>query len=101
LRAGSEVALADAGARQRARAFGLETPRRDGAVVIFDVHEQPRVRIRVLKFFDGARDGDFFLIVEHDRRVMSERRRRQQHSQPKYACQSFPHRQLLTGHLAQ
>src|SRR5688572_31194211 len=34
LRARREVALANAGARQRARAFGLEPPRRDVALVV-------------------------------------------------------------------
>src|SRR6185295_18689035 len=39
LRAGLQIALADARARQRARTFGFETPGRDFAVVTFYIVE--------------------------------------------------------------
>src|SRR6188474_1094711 len=48
LRAGCEVAAANAGACKRARTFGLESPRRDVALVVFDVDKKPRMRVRVL-----------------------------------------------------
>src|SRR5688572_14096117 len=72
----SEIAPAHLHLHERARPLGLEAPRRHFAVCTGDVHEQPGVGIRVLKFLHDAFERHFLRVVEHRAGVMRARHRR-------------------------
>ena len=46
-----QVAYANTSSHQRARALSLEAPSGDLTMLVHHIHEQPGVRVRVLKFF--------------------------------------------------
>src|SRR5262245_12186317 len=72
LRPRPELAWLDAGALQRRRSFGFESPGGHRAVRVLHVHEQPGVRVRVLELLDRAFNGDRLLVFEHRARMMGD-----------------------------
>src|SRR5260370_1887546 len=70
LGARGEIAFADSVSHQYAGPFGLETPGRHRAVLVRYVHQQPGVRVRVLKLLDDAANPGLLLGFEHGCRMM-------------------------------